>query len=200
MAKKAERTKNRIIQIASLIFHEKGYANTSMSDILSATGLSKGGIYGNFNSKEEIALEAFKYNTRLLFERGKQLINNNKLTSIEKLYSLLKLHYKSLNDPRLTGRCPVLNTAVEAHQISPELNAKVAEVMDQWLKSLEKIMREGMKKQEIKDNINPEYYAGLFISLIEGGILLSNVRRNPLYMENNMKEIKRIIIRDLVKS
>ena len=116
MAKKAERTKNRIIQIASLIFHEKGYANTSMSDILSATGLSKGGIYGNFNSKEEIALEAFKYNTRLLFERGKQLINNNKLTSIEKLYSLLKLHYKSLNDPRLTGRCPVLNTAVEARR------------------------------------------------------------------------------------
>lgn len=200
MLKKAVRTKNRIIQTASLLFHKKGYSNTSLSDILSATGLSKGGVYGNFNSKEEIALEAFRYNMKLLFESGTQLMNNNMLTSIEKLYSLLKLHCKSLNDPHLDGRCPILNTAVEARQVSPELNAQVAKVMDQWQKSLEKIMTEGKKKQEIKDNINPGYYAGLFISLVEGGVLLSNVHRNPIYMENNLKEIKKIIIGDLVKS
>ena len=200
MTTKAERTKKHIIQTASLIFHKKGYANTSMSDILTATGLTKGGIYGNFKSKEEIAMEAFDYNTNRLFEQAGQLIDSTSLTSIEKLYSVLKLHYKNLQDLKLDGRCPILNTAVETDENNPWLWEKVVRVMEQWQQSLIKIMVEGIAKHEMKDSISPEYYAGLFISLIEGGVLLSRIYRSPSYISNNLQEIKKIIITDLVRS
>src|SRR6187402_686740 len=61
MLSKADRTRQFIIEKAAPIFNAKGYAATSMNDILKATGLAKGGIYGNFNSKDEIAVEAFEY-------------------------------------------------------------------------------------------------------------------------------------------
>lgn len=43
-----------IITISAKLFAEKGYDKTSMQDIADAVGMSKGGIFHHFNSKEEI--------------------------------------------------------------------------------------------------------------------------------------------------
>ena len=51
---KAERTRQLIVQEAAVLFNQKGYAGTSMDDIMRATGLSKGGLYGNFKKKEDL--------------------------------------------------------------------------------------------------------------------------------------------------
>ena len=57
--KKSLRTRQHIIQTTSKLFNKQGFAGTSLSDLSSATGLTKGGIYGNFKNKEEVALEVF---------------------------------------------------------------------------------------------------------------------------------------------
>ena len=54
MASKAEETKKFIVEKAAPIFNKKGFAATSMNDILDVTGLSKGCVYGNFENKDEI--------------------------------------------------------------------------------------------------------------------------------------------------
>ncbi|NGM90654.1 helix-turn-helix transcriptional regulator, partial [Parapusillimonas sp. SGNA-6] len=59
---KSENTKQFIVEKTAPVFNTKGYAGTSMNDIMSATGLSKGCIYGNFENKDEVALAAFDYN------------------------------------------------------------------------------------------------------------------------------------------
>jgi AcrR family transcriptional regulator len=59
--KKAEKTRQFIVDKAAVLFNQKGFSGTSMDDIMKATGLSKGGLYGNFNSKEEISVAAFDY-------------------------------------------------------------------------------------------------------------------------------------------
>lgn len=46
--------RNDLIRTSLQLFLEKGYENTKVSDILLATGLSKGGMYHYFSSKEEI--------------------------------------------------------------------------------------------------------------------------------------------------
>ncbi len=45
---KAEKTKQFILEKAAVLFNQNGYAGTSMDDIMKATGLSKGALYGNF--------------------------------------------------------------------------------------------------------------------------------------------------------
>src|SRR4030088_3203913 len=69
---KGEQTRREIVQKAAPLFNQKGYEGTSLSDLMKATGLQKGGIYRHFSSKEELATEAFDYtweaawNARLL--------------------------------------------------------------------------------------------------------------------------------------
>lgn len=48
----------QIIEAAVSCFLEKGYTNTSMSDIIKASGLSSGSIYSHFTGKEDILVTA----------------------------------------------------------------------------------------------------------------------------------------------
>ena len=67
--KKSEKTRQFIVEKAAALFNTKGFYGTSMADIMEVTGLTKGGIYGNFKTdgadkkgvKEEIALAAFEH-------------------------------------------------------------------------------------------------------------------------------------------
>ena len=54
MADKGTQTRQSIIEKSLQLFSVKGYFNTSISDILEATDLTKGGLYGHFRSKEDI--------------------------------------------------------------------------------------------------------------------------------------------------
>ena len=60
MARNPELTRQLIIEKALPIFNAKGNAATSISDITSATGITKGAIYGNFKNKDEVATAAFE--------------------------------------------------------------------------------------------------------------------------------------------
>lgn len=66
---KAEKTRNFIVEKTAPIFNMKGYAGTSLNDITTATGLTKGSIYGNFANKDEVALAAFDYNLKNVSSR-----------------------------------------------------------------------------------------------------------------------------------
>src|SRR5277367_5162107 len=58
---KGEQTRRRIVEAAAPVFNKRGYEGASLSDLMAATGLKKGGIYRHFSSKEELAAEAFDY-------------------------------------------------------------------------------------------------------------------------------------------
>ena len=63
----------QIIEAAIACFLEHGYTNTSMSDIIKASGLSSGSIYSHFTGKEDILVSAI----------------NERLENVKKLYAAL---------------------------------------------------------------------------------------------------------------
>ena len=59
MQNKGVQTRQRIVSKSLQLFSVKGYYHTSVNDILDATGLTKGGLYGHFASKEDIWYAAY---------------------------------------------------------------------------------------------------------------------------------------------
>lgn len=59
MKTKGQETRDSIIEKSLELFTLKGYFNTSIRDIIEATGLTKGGVYGHFVSKEDIWYAAY---------------------------------------------------------------------------------------------------------------------------------------------
>src|SRR5262249_59386386 len=66
--RKGEATRRLILERAAPVFNQRGYAGASMSELVEATGIEKGGIYNHFGSKEELAVEAFDYAIGLIVE------------------------------------------------------------------------------------------------------------------------------------
>lgn len=103
----------QIIEAAVSCFLEKGYTNTSMSDIIKASGLSSGSIYSHFSGKEDILITAI--NERL--ENVKNLyaalpegagpqdiletIYTNQMVN-ENFSAMLRIRLESLHAPEIT--------------------------------------------------------------------------------------------------
>src|SRR5271163_3754272 len=58
---RGETTRRRIVEQSASVFNRHGYAGTSMSELMAATGLEKGGLYRHFKSKQSLAAAAFDY-------------------------------------------------------------------------------------------------------------------------------------------
>lgn len=174
MMTKAEKTKQYIIEKTAPVFNRQGFAGTSINDIIEATGLTKGSIYGNFESKDEVALAAFDYNFGSVSSMIKAKMAA-KPHSVDKLKVYLTVFSDFVNLPMLHGGCPVLNTAIESDDTHGQLRAKAVGAIENWYKNIEDVIKYGIEMGQIKQGTNAKDFAGAFIALIEGGIMLAKV-------------------------
>lgn len=189
MLTKADKTRQHIIEKAAPLFNAKGYAATSMSDILKATGLAKGGIYGNFNSKDEIAVEAFDYSYQKVREALRFKIKQH-TTAAGKLNSIYQFYRNYTINPDIEGGCPVLNTAVDADDNLPFLKRKAASALNEMLASLEIIIQNGIDSNEFNSALDAKKEALFIFGLIEGGIMMSKLTDNPGMLNGLLDNLK----------
>jgi TetR/AcrR family transcriptional repressor of nem operon len=193
---KADRTKQFIIEKSAPIFNEKGFVGTSMSDILEATGLSKGCVYGNFENKDEIALAAFdqNYKTIVSYLRKQVEVRPN---MIDRLLVYPETYRIFLELPFLKAGCPILNTSTEADDTHPLLRKKVITALKFWKNAIEKSIETGIERNEIKASTNANEFSYILMSLIEGAMMQAKVMGNPEaltitmnYLEEMIKNLK----------
>ena len=197
MLSKAERTRQFIIEKTAPVFNEKGYAGTSMNDLINATGLTKGSIYGNFENKDEVALAAFDYNfgTVAAYIKNKIEVRSN---SIDKLLVYTETYRNFLKLPFLKSGCPVLNTSTEADDTHPKLREKAANALKLWKNSVERHINAGIEKKEIKATTNASEFAVILMSLIEGAVMQAKVTGKPTELNITMDFLEKLI-KDLKK-
>ena len=66
---RSDETRLKLLQAFRSAFLERGYAQTTVQQILDQTGLSKGALYHHFRSKEEIIEALFEHESRSTIER-----------------------------------------------------------------------------------------------------------------------------------
>ena len=105
-----------IITISAKLFVEKGYDKTSMQDIVDAVGMSKGGIFHHFNSKEDIFNAVMERQFEQIIEAISQWLDEmHGLTGKEKLRGLIK---RNLMDERIIKESSnMVSSAIESPQI-----------------------------------------------------------------------------------
>ncbi|WP_213939181.1 TetR/AcrR family transcriptional regulator [Pseudomonas sp. dw_612] len=75
--KQAELNREIIVEAATRLFRERGLHGISVVDVMGAAGLTHGGFYGHFESKEALAQEACSRAFSQSLERWKQRIDDS---------------------------------------------------------------------------------------------------------------------------
>ncbi|HOY11675.1 MAG TPA: TetR/AcrR family transcriptional regulator [Saprospiraceae bacterium] len=189
MFSKSDLTRQFIIEKSAPIFNTKGYSATSMNDILQATGLTKGGVYGNFDSKDQIAIEAFELSIGKVKE-GIRFKTKNESTAQGKLFAIFNFYKNFSIIPLTEGGCPLLNTAIEADDNLPFMKVKAQKALNELLASLEYIIQNGIESNEFKEGIDAKKEAALIFSVIQGGLMMSKLSDNPKILNGLLETLK----------
>lgn len=181
---KAQATKDHIIQLAAAVFNQQGYAGTSMSDIMQATGLKKGGIYNHFKSKDELALAAFNFSVALVQNHYKEALRGQR-HGIVRLKTMVKTFCSLMaSSTAVKGGCPILNTAIESDDTHPALRHQARQAMDDWHIMLRKIISLGIKHGHIAQATDPEAVATVIIATLEGGLMMKQLYGEPNHLRH----------------
>jgi len=189
MVTKGVQTKQKIINKSLQLFSVKGYYNTSINDILEATNLTKGGLYGHFKSKEDIWYA--------VYDQAVTIWKDIVFKDIRKIDDPLKRIEKALgNDLQnylgadvFEGGCFFLNMLVELTGQSNTMGNCIlkgiigfSEVITLWLK-------EAYEKNMLKPGLNFNEIAKFIVVSINGCAALYPSTRDPEIWKLTLKQI-----------
>lgn len=185
---KGEKTRQNIVAKAAQVFSVTGYAGTSMEALTQATGLTKGGIYNHFGSKEALALEAFDFASLQIRQRFRGLLQDRH-QAVERLGAVVLVFQSLVSDPLLQGGCPLLNTATEADDTNPALRERALQGSIEWRRYITQTVRDGIASQELRADLDPESIATILIATLEGAVMLSKLAGDLLSMDQAVEHL-----------
>lgn len=189
MAEKGLQTRKKIVQKSLQLFSVKGYFNTSIGDILEATDLTKGGLYGHFRSKEEIWYavyeEAVGIWRSIVFSDSREI--SDPLKRLERAIENDLVRY--LGGDVFEGGCFFLNSLVELAGQSDTMTRHIlrgfvrfSRLLRSWLKEAEEMgmLRTGLDLKEISNFI---------VISLNGAAALYTASRDPMIWKCTMDQL-----------
>jgi AcrR family transcriptional regulator len=188
MATKAEKTKQFILEKAAPIFNAKGIAGTNIDDILGATKLTKGSIYGHFINKEDLALQTTDYLLKKICHGIGQVISKEK-TARAKIHAYLDFNKDPLNT-YIEGGCPLFNSAVESDDNQAAVKKQVARVLRSTSDTLTRIITNGIKNGELSKDLNAASFVFKMFAAVEGATVICRAMNDAKPMHDLIRNLK----------
>lgn len=178
MVGKGERTKANIIRKTADLFNKQGFLNAPLSSVIETTGIQKGGLYRHFESREVLAHAAFDHAVGAIAARFHAALLS-RANACDRLLALLDSYDGNEIDAPLPGGCPIMNTAIESDHADEALRRRAQDAMNRWRDLLAGVVAEGQKAGEIRAEIDANDVAVILIAAIEGGVMMTQLSRNP---------------------
>jgi len=188
MLTKAERTKQFILETAAPLYNEKGISGVSIDDVLAATKLTKGCLYGHFENKDDLSAQVVDMMLKKITDKMYLAVADKK-TAKAKVFAFLDF-YKDPIDTYISGGCPIFNTAVDADDNYPVIKQKVAAIFRAGQESLVNVLKEGIQGGEFSPNLDPVILAFKLVASIEGGIVMCRTMDTAKPMHSLIKSLK----------
>jgi len=183
-------TKDHIIEVASGLINLRGFNNTSVDAVLQASGVKKGSFYYYFKSKEDLGYAIIESHSRRFSDHvlGKAFSGNkDALMELEDFLDIILELHRQRN---CSGGCLMGNMAMEMSDIHEGFRRKFQEVFEDWRIRVAGVLHEAKISGQFNDHMDPTRLAQFVIAGVEGGILLSKVKKDIKVLENCFKELK----------
>ncbi len=186
----------QILAAAISLFARQGFANTSMNDIVRESGLSKGGVYWHFKSKDDLIAAIFDS-----FFGGQELILANVLGSeanaAEKLTQLAQLASADLE--AAFAEFPASLEFYTLAARSEPLRERLRQFYDTYHQQICALLQEGINEGIWADDTAVSPTAHVIISMFEGVILLWSVFPETMHIGEQMETAVRLLLKSLQK-
>ncbi|WHI45349.1 TetR/AcrR family transcriptional regulator [Microbulbifer sp. TRSA001] len=180
-----------VLDKAMLVFWEKGYKATSLSDLESAMGLNKSSIYNSFHSKEELygrCLEHF--HSKYTRDGLKTLDHPDFRTAMSNLLEMFQAGMESSETPE---GCIATMAAMEVGASEGFLADLVAKGLNEILERLESRMRQAVEDGQLKPETDCAGLAALIMAVNRGIATFNKAMGNNIAGKRSYQQLANIL-------
>jgi AcrR family transcriptional regulator len=165
---KPSATRDRLVESARYLFWERGFAGTSMADLLAHAGVNSGSFYHFFESKEALlraVLETYRQGLRPMvidpaFAQTEE--------PVERIFGILAGYRERILQTECRYGCPLGRLALEIDPENRPAHKLIAENFQGWIGAV----RECITQIE-NLGTDPDALATYVLAVMEGGVMLS---------------------------
>jgi TetR/AcrR family transcriptional regulator, transcriptional repressor for nem operon len=173
---KGRATRDRIVATAAELMSQRGVARTTIEDIQVAAMISTSQMYHYFTDKADLVAAVIDLQTDQVLTV--QHLGLDRLENLHDLYRWRDIMVEMMRGLGCVGGCPIGSLANELSEIDPLARARVARSFAQW----ERMIRDGLTaiadRGELPEGTDVDQLALAMLAAIQGGLLLSQVRRD----------------------
>jgi AcrR family transcriptional regulator len=178
---KGRATRERIVAAAAELMSQRGVARTTIEDIQEAAAVSTSQMYHYFADKGDLVAAVIDFQTDRVL--AVQHLGLDRLECLEDLRRWRDIMVDMMRGLGCVGGCPIGSLANDLAETDPLARAQVARSFVQW----ENMIRDGLKaiaaRGELPDDTDVDNLALAMLAAIQGGLLLSQVRRDTTPLE-----------------
>lgn len=169
-------TRDRLINSARFLFWERGYAGTSMSELLAHAEVNSGSFYHFFDSKEALLRAVLEQYIELL----RPVVVNPAFAStpkpLERIFAVLAGYRERILMTNCTFGCPLGRLALEVDPENAPAHKLIAQNFQGWIKAVRECLVE--LKSSLPRGTNIDALATFILVTMEGGVMLSRSYRS----------------------
>jgi AcrR family transcriptional regulator len=158
-------TRRRILEEAAQAFADRGYAGTSLNDVLKASGVTKGGFYFHFPSKEALALATLRHKQEQ-WTGAVMAAVMRRPRAVDQLDAMVEalcdLHEQDRACRAINRLCTELG---DAH---PELRPQLGTQLTTWMDMVAAVIRRGQDEGDIRPDVEPTIAAEIAVESFIG--------------------------------
>jgi TetR/AcrR family transcriptional repressor of nem operon len=178
MARPAEFDRKEVLDKAMKVFWRTGYTATSVNDLVNATNLKPGSIYGAFNSKRGLFLEvidAYANNSLTRIQRCME----QRDSAVEAIHLFFSRMTEEVSCDTIGKGCLMINTLLELATEDDEVRERVTQYLGQIEHHLYLTLEKGRLNGELQSDTDTESLAKMLMTGIWGLRVLSTTRPDP---------------------
>ncbi|TXR48218.1 TetR/AcrR family transcriptional regulator [Phyllobacterium endophyticum] len=160
----AEANREAVINVASQLFREHGFDGIGLKDLMKGAGLTQGGFYKQFESKDDLAAQASKRAMESATRRWSTAAEN----SADPLEAVVAFYLSEGHRQERSDGCPLVALGSDAARQSEEVRAPFQEGIEAHLQILDELMAE-------PEGVEPRHKAMAILSLMVGAVTISRV-------------------------
>ncbi|MCB9475666.1 MAG: TetR/AcrR family transcriptional regulator [Deltaproteobacteria bacterium] len=193
-------TRENILMAAETLMQRQGYAGTSVDQICSEAGITKGAFFHYFPNKEAIGLAALE-------EFGGRVVGAlfsapymEEAEPVTRLFGYVDRMIEMCDAPALRDGCLVAMLTLEHASGSVTFREKSAAAFDVWAAKSKELFEAAIESRGMSGRLDPGNLAHLFIAVFEGSLIIRKAKEDSEIPKDNIRQLRKYLEMQLLDS
>jgi len=176
--------RDEVLERAMTLFWKRGYQATSIQDLVEATGINRGSIYGTFGDKEGLFLAVLEHYADKVAKPLMAELSDTEASPQRAIERMFESIIRRITDPRFPRGCLNTNTSLECPTSGDEITRKIAERLGQQESAIYRVLRRAQVEGSLDPARDARALARFFTGVAQGLNVVNKAMSDPGVLED----------------